>query len=765
MVDALQCAALVHPYLGVGGRPGLGTVIETVLGAPLDKTCQCSAWEDRPLSSAQRDYAALDAWCLVRLTEVVVDQLQCDSTSSVSVDSHADTILSLEGAWQRVQAIAAAVILDSSGGGENSLDAEEGDGSDFEGTKRGGVAYGRDGVVALGVKDVEHAIAAAEARHDSAVESAAGTVIRGDATADTGLGWGDMLQLQGYGAPPFAEFYLSVGQQVLVMPLQNASSNETPTAAVIVAAPKDEIGVWRVRIIDDNLTPEHQDQAWIPFTRLAPRRSRFGPVSSQAVPPMSRLPSLARGRATVQILDKRTVTAAQAARVLGVTPQQIGKSLAFLLCGEPLCIVLRGDDRVDRGQLAAQLGMVSKNERRKLTIASRNECVEIWGYPPGSMPPFGHRRPVRTIVDERLATTEGLLAVGGGSAYALVQLDAAALLTLSNAEVLPITKDLDSLCEAHGILSRRRPEAAAVGAGGGGEALQGRHGPLRGDATTVRSSSVDANGHRQLHDPSLPSSAGAGSDTDTASGARAGAKPREKRFAVSNEMFRLARWLRVIGVDAAGLPTGGRGKVLTDALLIAAQEGRILLTRDKKLASRKDCGASYFVGANSTEAQFKEVQAQFGLTFNDSAFMSRCAVCNSPGFNGPLDATEIVNVLHGSTVPPGVLETVAEFWECSNVSCAKIYWEGPKFASAHSKFSGLFPPEPPKKTVPHPARSENSGMGTVDGSADDRSARSEAANLTPKAKATMAAVARTKKRQEEKVETIASLHENGRAIR
>jgi uncharacterized protein with PIN domain len=421
--------------------------------------------------------------------------------------------------------------------------------------------------------------------------------------------------------------------------------------------------------------------------------------------------------------------------------------------------------------------MVSKKERRKLTIASRNECVEIWGYPPGSMPPFGHRKPVRTIVDERLATTGGLLAVGGGSAYALVQLDAAALLTLSNGEVRPITKDMDSLSDAHGALSRRRPEAAAVGAGGGGDALHGRHGPLRGDDTSGSgsggggtSSSVDANGNRQQH---LASSDDAAEAESSGTGA--------KRFVVSNEMFRLARWLRVIGIDAAGLPTGGRGQPLTDALLIAAHEGRILLTRDKKLASRKDCGASYFVTANSTEAQFREVQVQFGLKFNDSAFMSRCAVCNGPGFNGPLNAAEIVNALHGSTVPDGVLEAVHEFWECSNGSCGKIYWEGPKFSQAHSKFSGLFDPEPPKSVVAStstvaaaaaaggPAAAAAADGATAEGSngaktaVDGKASTSgqDGSDLTPKAKATVAAVARAKKRQEEHFEAIVSLRENG----
>jgi prolyl-tRNA editing enzyme YbaK/EbsC (Cys-tRNA(Pro) deacylase) len=70
--------------------------------------------------------------------------------------------------------------------------------------------------------------------------------------------------------------------------------------------------------------------------------------------------------------------------------------------GEALCLVLRADSRVDRTKLAAALGITAKAAKRGLALASSRDCVDVWGYPPGSMPPFAHRTPIRTIIDSAL---------------------------------------------------------------------------------------------------------------------------------------------------------------------------------------------------------------------------------------------------------------------------------------------------------------------------------------------------------------------------
>ena len=53
-------------------RGGLAGLAEECLGQPLNKAMQMSNWEDRPLSLEQRQYAALDAFCLLPLREALL---------------------------------------------------------------------------------------------------------------------------------------------------------------------------------------------------------------------------------------------------------------------------------------------------------------------------------------------------------------------------------------------------------------------------------------------------------------------------------------------------------------------------------------------------------------------------------------------------------------------------------------------------------------------------------------------------------------------
>jgi prolyl-tRNA editing enzyme YbaK/EbsC (Cys-tRNA(Pro) deacylase) len=532
VLDVRHLAQLVRPELlslgggggggggshGGGGRIGLGALVESVLGQPLDKRCQCSDWERRPLSEAQRRYAALDAWCLTAVVDTLVSEMTLDEAGEAAAAAAA-----VCPRWERVRDLVEDV--------PDMLSAEE-----LSGT----------------------------ARSEQQQRSRGGRL------------------------------------------------NDMDNGAAVGKAPvvgRDGVAA---------LTPQDV-QAHIDAARLAALGDPAALATLEGV--------------ALRITSHSAARASDAAAALQVEEGLVGKSLAFWCAPRaPLTVVLRGNDMVDRGRLARALGVATKKGRRGLVIASRHECVEVWGYPPGSMPPFAHRShqrspatdasslslstgllPIRTIIDQALvADLQATLALGGGGPRTLCELPAAALLRLCGAAA-----------EVHAVAKDAGPGARAEGAAVGLSRL-----PL----DTVCAGAAGGLDHSELGEVG------------------------ERRFVVGNEMFRLARWLRVIGVDAAGMPPPHEASQaeISAALAAGRAQGRILLTRNKSMAARQDSGATYFVRASKTEAQFKEVQTQFGLVFSDDTFMSRCAVCNGAGFNGPIGPEAVVGCAQAATIPPGV---------------------------------------------------------------------------------------------------------------
>mgnify|MGYP001824102496 CR=1 FL=1 len=137
--------------------------------------------------------------------------------------------------------------------------------------------------------------------------------------------------------------------------------------------------------------------------------------------------------ATILPLSERTATVEEAARALGVAADQIIKSLVFVLNGEPLLVINNGLARIDRKKLGAALGV----GRRKVKFADPDQAMEMTGFAVGSMPPFGHRHPLRTLVDQGV-TQHGEVYAGGGAHDTMMRLSSAELVALTGAEVVDI---------------------------------------------------------------------------------------------------------------------------------------------------------------------------------------------------------------------------------------------------------------------------------------------------------------------------------------
>lgn len=134
-------------------------------------------------------------------------------------------------------------------------------------------------------------------------------------------------------------------------------------------------------------------------------------------------------QAVILPMDQHTPTVPDAARVLGVDSGQIIKSLVFMIKDEPVLVINNGQARVDRRKLAAYLTI----GRGQVKFAASDQALAITGYIVGSMPPFGHRRKLRTVVDTAVSGL-GTVFGGGGDIDAMLRLTAAELLRVTAAE-------------------------------------------------------------------------------------------------------------------------------------------------------------------------------------------------------------------------------------------------------------------------------------------------------------------------------------------
>ena len=141
----------------------------------------------------------------------------------------------------------------------------------------------------------------------------------------------------------------------------------------------------------------------------------------------------------IHVFDESTHTAQDAARALGAEIGQIVKSLVFVAPAqdsrmEPILCLVSGADRVDLARLAAVTG--ESDVRR----ATAREANELTGFTIGGIPPIGHLRPMRVIMDPDLGLWPVVWAAAGTDT-AVFPVPPATLRTLANAVVMPIAAD------------------------------------------------------------------------------------------------------------------------------------------------------------------------------------------------------------------------------------------------------------------------------------------------------------------------------------
>ena len=158
-------------------------------------------------------------------------------------------------------------------------------------------------------------------------------------------------------------------------------------------------------------------------------------------------------------------------------------------------------------------------------------------------------------------------------------------------------------------------------------------------------------------------------------GSQGSQAPREfqaaPRFVADAHLGGLARLLRMAGFDTL-YDNGYRDD---EIVAIAAEEDRIVLTRDRELLKRRAVSQGCYLHAIKPELQLRELFGRLGLAPGAQPF-SLCLHCNLA-----LRAVDKALVLDG--LPPSVRELHEEFTTCE--ACRRVFWKG----SHHKRMQAL----------------------------------------------------------------------------
>jgi len=138
----------------------------------------------------------------------------------------------------------------------------------------------------------------------------------------------------------------------------------------------------------------------------------------------------------IRLIDHPTRSFEESAAVVEADPGQMVRSLVFVAPRPegrlmPVVCLVSGGSGVDLGLLAAATGEVA------IRPATSREARDLTGYSTRGIPPFGHGRDVRVLMDQDLCGHQWVWAAAG-TETALFRVAPRTLRMLSNAVVAPL---------------------------------------------------------------------------------------------------------------------------------------------------------------------------------------------------------------------------------------------------------------------------------------------------------------------------------------
>lgn len=149
---------------------------------------------------------------------------------------------------------------------------------------------------------------------------------------------------------------------------------------------------------------------------------------------------------------------------------------------------------------------------------------------------------------------------------------------------------------------------------------------------------------------------------------------RQKKFLVDAMLFKLGRWLRILGYDCK-IPESD--EMDDDRLVeISKKEKRLLITMDRDLSKRKGAHTIYIPSKfNSAKSQLifllKNKIIKISKSRNLGSAIEKKAKCTKCGSDlKKISRRELEKIVGQSRIPSGQ----DSFWICKN--CGQIYWKG-----------------------------------------------------------------------------------------
>jgi Cys-tRNA(Pro)/Cys-tRNA(Cys) deacylase len=122
----------------------------------------------------------------------------------------------------------------------------------------------------------------------------------------------------------------------------------------------------------------------------------------------------------------------QAAEALGVSAAQVLKTLMVVVDSKPACAIVPSDCELSMKKLASALGGKSAQMMKPA------DAERVTGFKVGGISPFGQKRKIPTVLEERALALESVF-VNGGQRGLQIKLDPKQIPLVLNATVAPLT--------------------------------------------------------------------------------------------------------------------------------------------------------------------------------------------------------------------------------------------------------------------------------------------------------------------------------------